>query len=314
MDLVSVIVPVYNVEKYLEKCINSILAQTYIAIEIILVDDGSTDTSGLICDQYATKDERVIVVHKSNGGLSDARNKGLEVCSGKYLTFVDSDDYITQDYVAYLKEMLDSEDADISVVDFTHIESQLKTKDKAIVKKYAQEEMISALLYQEISTSANAKMYKRELFDNICFPEGKLYEDIISTYCLFKNANRLVYSPIKKYYYYVRDNSIVRSSFNSKKMDYIDNCIFVLNDVSVEFPELIAAAESRLLWADIHIWVNIDEPKKYDLEFKRAKKLIKKYRGTVLRNPMVRNKNKFVILLTFFGWAITRKVYLKTKH
>ena len=106
----------------------------------------------------------------------------------------------------------------------------------------------------------------------------------------------------------------MRSSFNSKKMDYIDNCLFVLEKVNIEFPELVKAAESRLLWASIHIWVNIDEPTKYNSEFKHVKSIIKKYRRTVLRNPKVKNKNKLVVLLTFFGWHITRGVYLKTKQ
>ena len=114
-ELISVVVPVYNVEKYIDKCINSIINQTYKNLEIILVDDGSPDNCGNICDEYAKKDNRIIVIHKENGGLSDARNTGIEVSKGKYITFIDSDDYISDNYVSFLYNLIIEYKADISI-------------------------------------------------------------------------------------------------------------------------------------------------------------------------------------------------------
>ena len=314
MDLISVIVPIYNVEKYLRRCLDSICNQMYQNLEIVLVDDGSTDSSGKIADEYARRDTRFHVMHKQNGGLSDARNAGLSYCHGTYIVFVDSDDYVTEDYVMVLYDLLKHNHADISVVSLTHQEEELsKISDSTAAKIYNTKEALQDLLYQRISTSANAKMYRAELFSDIRYPQGRLYEDVIATYQIFEKATKVVWCDIKKYWYYVRTDSIVRSVFNVKKMDYVYNCEEVLEEVKKKYPALSKAAESRLLWAAIHIWVNFTERKKYPEQYQYVYKTIKQYRKSVLSDKAVSTRNKLVVLLTYFGWHLSRTVYLCTK-
>lgn len=314
MDLISVIIPIYNVEKYLRRCLDSICNQMYQNLEIVLVDDGSTDSSGKIADEYARRDTRFHVMHKQNGGLSDARNVGLSYCHGTYIVFVDSDDYVTEDYVMVLYDLLKHNHADISVVSLTHQEEELsKISDSTAAKIYNTKEALQDLLYQRISTSANAKMYRAELFSDIRYPQGRLYEDVIATYQIFEKATKVVWCDIKKYWYYVRTDSIVRSVFNVKKMDYVYNCEEVLEEVKKKYPELSKAAESRLLWAAIHIWVNFTERKKYPEQYQYVYKTIKQYRKSVMSDKAVSTRNKLVVLLTYFGWHLSRTVYLCTK-
>lgn len=314
MDLISVIVPIYNVEKYLRRCLDSICNQMYQNLEVVLVDDGSTDLSGKIADEYARRDTRFYVIHKQNGGLSDARNAGLSYCHGTYIVFVDSDDYVTEDYVMVLYDLLKHNHADISVVSLTHQEEELsKISDSAAAKIYNTKEALQDLLYQRISASANAKMYRAELFSDIRYPKGRLYEDVIATYQIFEKATKVVWCDIKKYWYYVRTDSIVRSAFNVKKMDYVYNCEEVLEEVKKKYPALSKAAESRLLWAAIHIWVNFTERKKYPEQYQYVYKTIKQYRKSVLSDKAVSTRNKLVVLLTYFGWHLSRTVYLCTK-
>ena len=314
MDLISVIVPIYNVEKYLRRCLDSICNQVYSNLEIVLVDDGSTDSSGKIADEYARRDIRVHVIHKQNGGLSDARNVGLSYCHGKYIVFVDSDDYVTEDYVMVLYDLLKHNHADISAVSLTHKEEELsKINDSTTTKIYNTKEALQDLLYQRISTSANAKMYRAELFSDIRYPKGRLYEDVIATYQIFEKATKVVWCDIKKYWYYVRTDSIVRSAFNVKKMDYVYNCEEVLEEVKKKYPALSKAAESRLLWAAIHIWVNFTERKKYPEQYQHVYKTIHQYRKSVMSDKVVSTRNKLVVLLTYFGWHLSRAVYLCTK-
>lgn len=314
MNLISVIVPIYNVEKYLRRCLDSICNQVYSNLEIVLVDDGSTDSSGKIADEYARRDIRFHVIHKQNGGLSDARNVGLSYCHGKYIVFVDSDDYVTEDYVMVLYDLLKHNHADISAVSLTHKEEELsKINDSTTTKIYNTKEALQDLLYQRISTSANAKMYRAELFSDIRYPKGRLYEDVIATYQIFEKATKVVWCDIKKYWYYVRTDSIVRSAFNVKKMDYVYNCEEVLEEVKKKYPVLSKAAESRLLWAAIHIWVNFTERKKYPEQYQHVYKTIKQYRKSVMSDKVVSTRNKLVVLLTYFGWHLSRAVYLCTK-
>ena len=286
----------------------------YQNLEIVLVDDGSTDSSGKIADEYARRDTRFHVMHKQNGGLSDARNAGLSYCHGTYIVFVDSDDYVTEDYVMVLYDLLKHNHADISVVSLTHQEEELsKISDSTAAKIYNTKEALQDLLYQRISTSANAKMYRAELFSDIRYPQGRLYEDVIATYQIFEKATKVVWCDIKKYWYYVRTDSIVRSVFNVKKMDYVYNCEEVLEEVKKKYPALSKAAESRLLWAAIHIWVNFTERKKYPEQYQYVYKTIKQYRKSVLSDKAVSTRNKLVVLLTYFGWHLSRTVYLCTK-
>lgn len=226
-EIVSVVVPVYKVEKYLDRCVTSILGQSYKDLEILLVDDGSPDNCGLLCDQWASKDKRIKVIHKANGGLSSARNAGIEKSTGRYLFFVDSDDWITSDAISSLMEIEKKSDADIvsgsyvitSDPDFTPVQSS----DYSIMNREdALEYYLKIGMSQTISDyPAWGKLYRRELFNEENFPEGQLYEDVATVFKLIKKVKKYVKSKKVIYFYYKNESSITHNSFTMKDLDAI---------------------------------------------------------------------------------------------
>lgn len=224
-ELISIIVPVYNVEKYLEKCVKSIIKQTYKNIEIILVDDGSKDNSGKICDELEKIDNRIKVIHKENGGLSDARNAGLKIATGKYIGFVDSDDYIKEDMFETLYKLNKENNSDISIVSYYEIYNERvisvrESKELEILNKI--EAIKELLIDTKIQSYAWNKLFKKELFNNIEFPTNKNFEDIATTLLLFEKANKIVLLEDPKYYYVRRDDSIVGVKNYKTYKDYLD--------------------------------------------------------------------------------------------
>ena len=222
-DLVSIIVPVYNVEKYLEKCIQSICEQTYDNLEIILSDDGSTDNSGKICDQYACIDSRIRVIHKENGGLSDARNSGIEVASGRYFMFVDSDDTITYDTVEKLFFAAMEHHCEIAICNMVRVyedgttESFYHPTDNVIVLEKQQR---FATLNQP---SVCNKLFLAKLFEDVRFPKGKFYEDTFVYHVLAYKANRIVLTGHNGYYYLSRKESILGTpKYTDRYFDFIE--------------------------------------------------------------------------------------------
>lgn len=211
MIKVSVIIPVYNVEPYLARCLNSILAQTYTNIEIILIEDGSTDRSPQICDEYKAKDNRIVVIHKKNGGQGEARNLGIDICKGDYISFVDSDDWVESTYIEDLLNFVLKDEADISICELEKIYSnksfqspqnpkyQLYTPIKAIKRLFLQREISFIAPY--------CKIYKHSLFNRIRFPVGKVHEDEFTTYLIFNNATKIAYTSKTLYYYFQRSDS-----------------------------------------------------------------------------------------------------------
>ena len=227
-ELISVIIPIYMVEKYLNKCIDSVINQTYKNLEIILVNDGSKDNCKKICEEYAKKDSRIKIINKSNGGLSDARNKGLEVSNGKYIGFVDSDDYISKDMYKNLYENIIKYDADIAICEYIEVNENgenIKENKKIIengVKIYSREEAMYKLLEDnEITNHVWNKLYKSSLFKDIEFPKGLKFEDIAVMYKLIDKANRVVHISEILYFYVQRDGSIL----NMRTEDLIETRI-----------------------------------------------------------------------------------------
>ena len=220
--LISVIVPVFNVEQYLTKCVDSICNQKYSYLEILLIDDGSTDQSGNICEELSKRDSRIKVFHKKNGGLSDARNYGLMVSTGEYITFVDSDDYIAEDMINILYNNLKKEKANISVCGYQMVYDN-KTVDIIDGQKmcvYNTDEAFSVLLQRNnIGVIACNKLYQRNLFNNVIFPVGKQFEDINTIYKVIHKAKKIVYEPISLYFYRQRIDSINGQSFKNGKFN-----------------------------------------------------------------------------------------------
>ena len=303
---VSIIVPIYKVEKYLEKCIDSILNQTYKNLEIILVDDGSPDKCPKICDDYAKKDERIKVIHKKNGGLSDARNFGIDIATGDYISFIDSDDFISKDYVEYLLNLIIKYDADISIIlplKFKD-DNRIKIKQKsAKIKVYNAYKALEVMLYQkEFDNAAWGKLYSKKIIKGIKFPKGKLYEDIGTTYKYILKSNKVVYSNAIKYFYIKRNDSIMGSDFKSKELDYVFQAGNLLQDVvALKNMTLTKAAICRYVNANFSILLKM---KKCHIEIKEEKiirKNLKKYRFKVLVDYKSRFKTKMAIILTYMG-------------
>ncbi len=216
-DLVSVIVPVYKVEKYLSKCADSIINQTYKNLEIILVDDGSPDNSGKMCDEYAKKDSRIKVIHKENGGLSSARNAGCKISTGKYVYFVDSDDFIHEKAIEDLLSNLIKYNADISIgnsIKFTGKERGSFTNKVKIFEKVKLFDCYTDYYSQAIY--AWNKLMKAEIAKAHPFPVGKLCEDSFTMHLFFKEANRIVLSSNQYYYYRVNNSASIMNSMMSK--------------------------------------------------------------------------------------------------
>lgn len=313
--LVSVIIPVYNVEKYLKRCVESVLRQTYRNLEIWLVDDGATDCSGMMCDEFAQKDTRIRVIHKENGGLSDARNVAIDKMTGQYVTFIDSDDYVSENFIERLYMNIRKYAAEIAIC--RHISTK-KSDEQCIlgncIEIFTKEEALEELLYQKkFNTSAWAKLYKSSLFENVRYPKGKLFEDICTTDLLINRAQQIVFDSSILYFYYQGEVSIVRSSFNLRKLDYVENAKVMQQFIYNNYPFLKQAADFRFLWANLHVWVNIPDKKKYKDICAKLEKNIKKYRNSALKNKHVSLKNKMPIMLSVFGWKLTRLFYLLSK-
>lgn len=243
-ELISVVVPIYNVEQYLSRCIESILNQTYNNIEIILVDDGSSDSCPQICDKYKEKKENILVVHQKNKGLSAARNTGIKLAHGKYICFVDSDDYINPNMLSVLHHNLVNYNCEISCCGHTDIyESGNINKNGKNVNKieiYSSKEALRVYMYtQKIDVVAWNKLYLKELFKDIAYEEGKLFEDHFTTYKLLDKAKRIVNTTQLLYYYCKRSNSIGGTAFSVKNYQLKEAIDIERKFILSKYPDLI---------------------------------------------------------------------------
>ena len=224
---VSIIVPVYNVEKYLNKCISSILEQSFTDFELILVDDGSKDNSGRICDEYKDRDSRIKVMHQGNGGLSAARNIGIELSEGRYVTFIDSDDFIHPNMLETLYNNILESEAEISICDY-HLVYEGKEISPKVgdnnTRLYTNIEGVKRIVEKSEASMiiACSKLYRRSLFCDIRFPAGKCHEDEFVTYKLFYKSSKIVVTEAKLYYYLKRSNSITGSTYSIKRLEKLE--------------------------------------------------------------------------------------------
>ncbi len=228
---ISIIVPVYKVEKYIDECVQSILKQSYSVWELILVDDGSPDRCGEICEHYAAKDDRIKVIHKSNGGLSDARNVALDIINGKYVTFIDSDDFISRTYLEEMVRFMKVYDADIVQCEFTRNRNSIEnqTSEDDITVLYSEKILREFLRFGAPKVFACGKLYKSSIFNSIRFPVGIIDEDNFTTYKTFIEAS--IFVNINKCLYYYRPNeaSITNRNFEIHKFDIL-NCVNTIRD------------------------------------------------------------------------------------
>lgn len=273
LPLVSVIVPVYNVAKLLERCVDSIRNQIYPNLEIILVDDGSTDLSGSFCDMFARQDHRIKVIHQPNAGLSAARNAGLKAATGKWITFVDADDAIRSDMIDLLHKMCYQNRTKLAICGFReidtvtgHILTASNSNDERVLTTL---ECLRAMLCDDgFSVNANGKLYARELFDLIRYPDDRLYEDVGTTYQLVLECDRISVSSAPAYDYYLRPESITHQSFTLRKLDLIDLTDQMCDDL------LAWGKEQALTPAERTLLLNLTKKRRMHARFSILRQII----------------------------------------
>ena len=299
--LISVILPIYNVAQFLPRCIESVCSQTYDNLEIILVDDGSPDDCGDICDKYAEKDNRIVVVHKQNGGLSDARNKGAEIANGEYITFIDSDDYVTDTYVEYLYSLIEKYHTRMSLCTHTVVFEKGNNiiygngKDEVLTTEICLERM----LYDDvINTSAWAKLYETEMVRKFPYPVGKLFEDIATTYKFFMECGTIACGYKSQYFYMLRSSSIVYQKFNMKKLELLEMTDIMAN------PQLKTAIRRRQLYARFSTLNQFQNVNGYKNEKKELISYIRKNKDCVIKNSKAPKRDKLAVIALSFGYPV----------
>lgn len=318
--LVSIIIPVYNVEPYLVRCLDSVISQTYKNVEIIVVDDGSTDNSGKICDKYTKKDKRIKAIHKKNGGPgpSSARNRGIEEANGEYYTFIDSDDYVEKNFIATLVKTALADKTDIvicahktvyanNVIDSKNNKHEITNKN-ILFKK---------MLYSDpiVGVSPWAKLFKKELWSKIRFPEGMLFEDSAIIYKAYNESESASIIGDSLYNYFMREGSTVHESFDQRKLNLIDATKEMRIFIAKNYPELTKGANRRLAWAYLSTIAQATKAKDYQI----AKKLIselKPLRKGVILDKQSPNRDKIALISTMGGaktYAICWRLFEKLK-
>lgn len=295
LPLISVIIPVYNVEKYISECIESILGQTYKKLEIILVDDGSSDNSGKICDEYSEKDGRIKVIHKENGGLSDARNTGMSAASGEYLIFVDSDDYMIHDGIEYLYNLIIENNAQLVI---GGVEKFRDDTRQVIANTYDGREQIICFNKEEAmkdmflnGCASWARLYKKDIHDRVLFPKGEINEDEAIMLRIIEKCEKLVKSNRIIYRYRYRPQSITSTSFHKKKLAWYEHCKANLSYIGPRYPDLIPYAEYRycssMIWCLNNMTADV---KNYGEEIKRIRQELKKLLPRARKKGLLRKK------------------------
>lgn len=312
-ELISIIIPIYNVAQYLPRCLDSVTGQTYWNLDIILIDDGSTDNSSAVINRYAMLDSRIRIFHKPNGGLSEARNFGLDKANGAYITFVDSDDWISPEYIEHLYNNMKEYKADISVVNSLKVwntdVSDASVENNIKVTEYTRIDAISDMWYQKnISINAWGKLYRTSLFDDVCYPVGRIYEDLAVTHLLLWQADKIVYSPEPLYYYYQRNDSIMYRRFDTRNMDRIHASSELLAWAKENCPRLIPAAQTRFFVSNVQVLREIPLQGSYGGELQMIKHNLRKYRRIVLKNKEARASIRFIALLSLADIRFLKKL------
>lgn len=311
--LISIVLPVYNILSYLPACMDCVKRQTYQNLEVILVDDGSTDGCGPLCDRIAAEDGRYTVYHKPNGGLSDARNYGIERARGEYITLVDPDDTIDDDYVAYLLQVLQRHHARMSICTHRTLYDNGSMRELKLSgdEPLSTERCLERMLYHDvIDTSAWGKLYARELFSAVRYPKGRIFEDIGTTYQLMMQCDEIAVGYETKYTYHFHNHSIVNGSFTPAKLDMLEMTDRMAADVSARFPELRQAVQRRQVYARISVLNQMLKARGYEPERQEIRRYIQEHRNEVLSNPKTPQRDRIAIRLLRFSYPLYRFIWL----
>ncbi|MBD8016999.1 glycosyltransferase family 2 protein [Kaistella pullorum] len=280
-ETISVIVPVYNVEKYLVRCLQSILNQTYSNIEVILINDGSTDGSLIICQEFAIVDERIVVINKSNGGSSSARNAGLALATGDYISFVDSDDYISPQMLEILLNNLRFENADISECGVYHTSTKIAKMTSNKIYTVDKESWLLNVI-EKSEYAVWRRLYKKEILENKKFKVGFIYEDVFFLYDILDRINKIVKTSEKLYFYCDENSSIMRSDFSEKNINVIVASKYQYDFVTTSrFKNNIKVMVGGIYKSDLaNTFCNLSYYPNYDRN-KKVRKIIRKELNTL---------------------------------
>lgn len=296
-ELVSIIIPVYNVEEYLKQCIDSVINQTYKNLEIWLVDDGSDDSSGRICDEYKEIDFRIKVIHKENGGLSSARNAALDLMKGKYVYFLDSDDFISLDLIETYINLFKEYNVDVVMGTFCEFYGNINTthiNQTNKPEKFNRSEALKLMLLdKKLYNAAAGPLYKSDLYKNIRFPIGILYEDYATTYYVMLKCQSVLYINDNRYYYRMRPGSIMNSKVTEKDMVILDIADKVSRDMALEYPKLEDCAIRKIMVVNLKFYSRILYAgfDSFQNEQNRIKKTVMRYEKRFLKSGYARKSD-----------------------
>lgn len=300
--VISVIVPVYNVELYLKRCVDSIIEQSYNNIEIILVNDGATDSSPEICDFYARTDSRIRVIHKENGGLSSARNAGINIMNGKYVLLIDSDDYIEKDMISKLYFVAQEKKADIVTCQFVKVfddkNNQYPSNNQNMKIWTGKQSLVQMFYPGGIGWSACNKMYRATLFENIRYTEGVYWEDMATTYKLYEKCSVVVETPYRLYFYYIRNSGITGKKSTKRAYDAVINTEKLAVYFAINYPQIQNVPLAFYGKIAPNFLVTLVCAGEYEEIQKKCFYAIKRYSKLAIKADFVKRKHK-IIVLTF---------------
>lgn len=307
--MISIIVPVYRVEDYLDKCVQSVLAQTYRDFELILVDDGSPDGCPQMCDNYAKQHVNIKVIHKQNGGLSDARNAGTKIARGEYITYIDSDDYVSKDYLFTLISLQKENNADIVVTGLAVFKEGTRpcVKSEKRIYIYTGKKALEKMLYQDtLDTSACAMLLPAAIAKRYQFPVGKYHEDEFTTYKYYSSVNRVIVTTQRQYFYLQREGSIMHV-FGRTSMDELDAADNLVDFCEKKYLDLVPAAQSKKFSDYCQVLLMNGNLKKENPDvYQRIISYLKEVRIQIIKDKKCRFKNRIVAILLLIGFTPLR--------
>lgn len=314
--MISVIVPVFNVEKYLDRCILSIVSQTYLDIEIILIDDGSTDSSSVICDTWEQKDNRIKVIHKKNEGVSIARNTGIDAAQGEYVYFVDGDDYLESNAFEKMYNIIKKYDVDFVYCGFNQIDSidrkiydetgksNIRKKEE-VLDEFFEQNITKTLMYPPWNKLCKAQIVKKIKFNN----NYKIGEDVLFNFMLLDESKRVYFLNETLYNYIIRKNSAMRENFSSKKFDYVYAAYDIENICKDKYSQTLY--EKAHFWTFCHNMVIVrnillnNMQKKYFENYAYFVNYLKKNKKECYKKLSAKKRIEFIVIL-YFPWMITK--------
>ena len=322
--LLSVIVPVYNVEEYLPRCVDSLLAQTYTNLELILVDDGAKDQSGAICDDYARKDSRIKVIHKPNGGLSSARNAGMDIAQGEYITFVDSDDWIESDAYEHLLGLMHRYQVKLVCGGNYDVEDSTGVKTLGVCPKAEEaitsEEMVRRMfLWQGCDSSVCDKIFHRELLEGFRFPEGKVCEDVAITYKIILSTDRAVLSEKPFYNYLHRSGSITMAAISENTFHFSQHTAEIYAYIREHHPGILNEATYLRVRSLVHNLLSLDIAgpsvrKAYCQQYSASRKSLAEHFSFIVKSPLFGKQERLTDILLILGiYRYLRPIYHRIK-